>query len=50
MNKITVFILNGEDGMETQGYKYFAMFNDKGGIYLKDLKDLDNQQEYIFNK
>jgi hypothetical protein len=48
MNTITIFVLNGEDGMEKQGYKYFAMFNDKGGLYLKTLNDLDNQQKYIW--
>ena len=45
MNQITVFILNGEDGMEKQGYKYFAMFNDKGGIYLKDLNELEKNNK-----
>ena len=49
MNTITIFVLNGEDGMEEQGYKYFAMFNNKGGIYLKSLDGLDTQQNYIFN-
>ena len=50
MDIMTIFVLDGSDGMESQGYKYFACFNDKGGIYLKSLNELGKKQRYVFNK
>ena len=50
MDVMTIFVLDGSDGMESQGYKYFACFNDKGGIYLKSLNELEENQKYVFNK
>ena len=49
MDIMTIFVLDGSDGMESQGYKYFACFNDKGGIYLKSLNELGKKQRYVFN-
>tara|TARA_Y100000593_G_C4064562_1_gene216078 strand:- start:87 stop:236 length:150 start_codon:yes stop_codon:yes gene_type:complete len=49
MKTIKIFVLNGEDGMEKEGYKYFVMFNANGGIYMKSLKNIEKKYSIINN-
>ena len=50
MKSIKIFVLNGEDGMEKEGYKYFVMFNPSGGIYMKSLRNIEKKYRSMNNE